>query len=105
MFGGLGMRKKQRRNFNKGLLKTSLMLIFTLFISFSINFMTSNANTVEDLDFISITVKPGDSLWLLADKYDNNQTDLRKVIYDIKSINNIDDIIYPGQEIKIPLYK
>ncbi|KJS83413.1 MAG: hypothetical protein JM58_12745 [Peptococcaceae bacterium BICA1-8] len=67
--------------------------------------VTSSANSDKDLELIKVIVKPGDSLWLLAEKYDNNKMDLRKLIYNIKNINNIGDTIYPGQIIEIPLYK
>lgn len=95
---------KKRINYKKGLLKTSLMLILTLFMTLSIGFLSSSANTNDETCFMQVNVKPGDNLWLIADRYDNNKIDLRKLIYEIKCINNIDDIIYPGQVLKVPIY-
>lgn len=99
------MRRARKINYKKGLRKTSLMIIFTLIITFGVNFMSSSANTGNNTEFIKITVKTGDSLWLLAEKHDNNKIDLRKFVYQIKKVNNIGDTIYPGQEILIPIYK
>jgi len=96
---------KRKYNWKKGLLKTAFMITLALLVTLVIGFVTSSANTGKDMELIQVHVKPGDSLWLLAEKYDNNQTDLRKLIYQIKEINNIGDTIYPGQVIEIPLYK
>lgn len=51
-----------------------------------------------------ITVNNGDTLWNLARRYYDSNTDLRKVIFDIKKINNMSTSdIRPGQQIEIPL--
>jgi len=96
---------KRKINLKKGLLKTSFIISITLLISFGIGLVTSSANSSADIKFIHVNVKHGDSLWLLADRFNNNHTDIRKLIYEIKKINNIGDVIYPGQIIEIPLYK
>lgn len=83
----------------------SLMFLCTLIITLSIGFIATNANSSKDIEFIQVNVKPGESLWILADRYGNNKIDLRRYIYEIKKINNINDIIYPGQIIEIPIYK
>jgi len=49
-------------------------------------------------------VKPGDTLWQIASEHMNKGTDIRKLIYEIKAINSMDDsVIFPGQLIKIPV--
>ncbi len=51
---------------------------------------------------VLITVKSGDTLWSIAKKY-RGSTEIRKYIYKIKKINNMDDCkIYKGMEIAIP---
>ncbi|NLT96229.1 MAG: LysM peptidoglycan-binding domain-containing protein [Clostridia bacterium] len=99
------MKRQKRYNWKKGFAKTGLMVIITFVITFGINLVATGANTTTDkAQYIEINVKTGDSLWTLADIYDNNKIDLRKLIYEIKEINNIGDTIYPGQVIKIPVY-
>ncbi|MFN2364601.1 MAG: LysM peptidoglycan-binding domain-containing protein [Halarsenatibacteraceae bacterium] len=49
-------------------------------------------------------VNNGDTLWNLARRYYDSNTDLRKVIFEIKEINNMTTSdIRPGQQIIIPL--
>ncbi|MDN5323854.1 MAG: hypothetical protein PWQ67_2308 [Clostridia bacterium] len=95
---------KRKVNWRKGLLKTSFMITIALIFSLGVGLISNAANAGKDIQFIQVTVKPGDSLWLIADRYDDNKTDLRKLIYQIKQINNINDTIYPGQVLEIPLH-
>jgi len=103
--GGVDEMSGKKLNWKKGLLKTSFMISIVMIFTLGVGFLTSSANTGKDVEFITVNVNPGDSLWLLAEKYDNNKIDLRKLIYQIKQINNIEDTIYPGQVLEIPLYK
>jgi LysM repeat protein len=50
------------------------------------------------------TVEQGQTLWEISKKYYPNK-DPREIIYDVKQLNNIDSIIYPGQQIMLPDYK
>jgi len=56
-------------------------------------------------NFIKHEIKSGESLWsIAADYYDSSNFDLRKIIYKIKQINNIDSaVITPGKELIIPI--
>lgn len=56
-------------------------------------------------NFINHEIESGESLWsIAAHYYDSNNVDLRKIIYDIKKINNIDSsVITPGKELIIPI--
>ncbi|UMZ73539.1 LysM peptidoglycan-binding domain-containing protein [Natranaerofaba carboxydovora] len=48
-------------------------------------------------------VQDGDTLWNIAKEYNENDTDLRKFVYKIRELNNLDDaMLYPGKELKIP---
>ncbi len=61
-------------------------------------------NNINELDYIKIIVEEGDTIWNIAKPYYDGKTDYRDLIYNIKEINELDQyIIYPGQEIMIPL--
>ncbi|MFZ7102751.1 MAG: cell division suppressor protein YneA [Peptococcaceae bacterium] len=92
-------------NMKKGIMKTSFMLSLVLIFSLTVGLIADVANAGKDVEFIQITVKPGDNLWKIADHYDNNKMDLRKLIYQIEKINEINADIYPGQVLDIPIYK
>lgn len=77
-----------------------LALSIILIALFSLISSGQNSN-----NFINHEIKNGESLWSIASQYYNkSNVDLRKVIYKIKEINNIDSaVINPGQELIIPL--
>lgn len=94
---------KRKINWRRGILKTSFMISILVLFFLGIAFVTNTANASKPEQFIQVNVQAGDSLWAIADRYDNNQIDLRKFIYQIKEINKIDDTIYPGQVLYIPV--
>lgn len=54
-----------------------------------------------------LVVVPGDTLWSIAsDMMDDNNTDIYRIMYDIKEINNMSEsILYTGQTIYVPIYE
>lgn len=77
------------------LLTAMLILIFILFSS-------GGATTVEKYE--TVIVRAGDTLWGIAKSNLPSGMDIREYIYVIKKANNITgSIIYPGQELKLPL--
>ncbi len=80
---------------------TAVILLSILFVSlFSLIGSGENSS-----NFIRHEIKNRESLWTIAAHYyDSNNVDLRKVIYDIKKINDLDSsVINPGRELIIPL--
>ncbi|NLW25683.1 MAG: LysM peptidoglycan-binding domain-containing protein [Clostridia bacterium] len=96
--------KKRKINWRKGFIKSSLIISIFLLLVLGVFVITGTASTGKTQQYIEVKVKPGDTLWAIADRYDNNQVDLRKLIYEIKKLNNINSIIYPGQVVKVPVY-
>lgn len=84
------------------------LIISTFLLSFSIFMIlfsctkvySANNTTIYD----TIIVREGDTLWGIARCYNNKCSNMNKFIYEIKVANKLDDcIIYPGQELIIPI--
>lgn len=90
-------------NWRRGITKTISMLFLVLIFIFSIGAIVDPANANKEEQFIEVIVAKNESLWSIAEKYDDNKIDLRKFIYQIKELNQINDTIYPGQVLYIPL--
>ena len=59
----------------------------------------------EPLTVITVSVEKGDSLWEIAERFDNNKMDLRRYIYIIEQYNRLDtSVLQPGQQLRIPVY-
>lgn len=91
--------RKRKRNLARVLLAVFCLAAFLGVI------LPNRTEASEPLNVITIQVETGDSLWMLADKYDNNTMDIRKYIYLIQQYNNMENsTIYPGQLIYLPIY-
>ncbi|KPU44838.1 cell division suppressor protein YneA [Oxobacter pfennigii] len=89
---------RRRKAFNRFIvLLISSFMLFTFIITLRVH---GNAK----VEYATITVEKGDTLWYIVKKNCENYKDIRKAIYDIKKVNNLtsSNIIW-GQEIKIPL--
>ncbi len=66
---------------------------------------TNYLSTNEKIAYIEVLVKNGDSLWNLTETYYNGSDDIRKVIYQVKKMNNLTNVnLIPGQMLRIPKY-
>lgn len=73
-----------------------IMLAITFFYAFTIF-------SSKPTSFIEVKVKSGDTLWSIAGRFNSNQIDLRKLVYQIKEINSLNNsVLQPGQILKIP---
>ena len=63
---------------------------------------TVNGASVTKAYYV-ITVESGDTLWSIASEYSNNRNDVRKLIYEISNLNELESSdIYIGQQLLIP---
>ncbi len=69
-----------------------MALIITLF---------NNCFAVKKVETEDYIVTNGDTLWSIATEYKHEKQDIREYVYQLRKLNNIDCIIYSGQEIKI----
>lgn len=74
------------------------IILFTLLLN------NKAHSSVYKVNYREIEVVEGDTLWNIALHYLPEKTDIRKMIYDIKEFNGMDNsYIYPGDIIKIPI--
>ena len=79
-----------------------------IWFSYSMINMPSAEERYEDMEYYSVVVRSGDTLWSIAEDNvdEDNPKDIRKVIYDIKKMNDLDnDFIQPGRLLKFPSYR
>lgn len=92
--------KRRYRLKNKTRFFTFLSTLIILSVLIAI---TGNVYGYKEPAYRTVVVKGGDTLWNIA-KENNSQGDIRKNIYEIKKINNLDSSeIYEGTQLLIPV--
>lgn len=82
---------------------TLLLLSAILMIVHGHMFM---AEGMEEKTLIEVEVKPGDTLWSIADDYYSREVDLRSFIYQIKEMNQLESVLLtPGQRLHLLVEK
>lgn len=87
---------------------------FTLFVVLCIIIITCIANLLLGLsdvqgltvvEYKTIEVQSGDTLWDIACDYMPSKMDTREAVYEICKLNDISaSTLYAGMEIQIPIY-
>ena len=97
----------------KKTLKVKSRVRFTAFVLIMLFAVTGIFNTMLGLndalgltksEYIEVSVDSGDTLWTIAEEYMPSDMDIRKAVHIIKSINDIDNQLQPGQTVLIPEY-
>lgn len=102
-------RKVIKRRIEWRVITMPILIVAALiwFGYFTVN-MPHAEERYEDMEYYSVIVRSGDTLWSIAeDNIDKeNSKDIRKVIYDIKKMNDLEnDFIQPGRLLKFPSYR
>ena len=106
------MNKKIRRTLSIIRRLLTVLIIAWLAILGLLSLFTTKSNaSIEGInqEYKNVLVSPGDTIWSIS-KIEQNNNDyfkdksLDQVIYTIEQTNNIDGIIYVGQELQIPIY-
>ena len=93
-------RVKRRNALLAMVVAASLLLLFTVFAAEP---MQKESKKAEPR-YVEVTVLPGDTLWGIAQKYGNPKKDLRKTVWEIEQVNQIDDsTVYVGDTIFVPV--
>lgn len=85
--------------------KIKQVIIITGLILVTITLLAFNSYSRKPVEYNKIVIKDGDTLWAIVKKINIHNEDPRKIINQIKKINNMDNVVLqPGQTIKIPQY-
>lgn len=93
----------KRRRIN---IKVFLSRVFSLLLSVALIFVLTSSVIAKSTnpEFKEITVKRGDTLWVIVKSNYGEDVNIEKAIYSIKKVNNMaKSDIYPGKKLKIPL--
>ena len=88
--------------------KKSIIIIVFIIIGLNIIFTNIKSYSKVEIEYKSEYRSVGDTLWSIAKRESKNnqyyqEKDIREIIYDLKTINNMSDSnLEVGQEIKIP---
>lgn len=99
------MRKSRLVIVNKRRFITSFSFILVILIILvsSIYSVFNKVEGFENIEYFEVYVDYGDTVWDIAKKYSPKNKDIRKTIFEISQINNINNYdIYPGMIIKVP---
>lgn len=82
----------------------SIFVLFIISISLILVINTSEAKgSVSKQSYKTVVVQKGDTLWNIVEQNCSGYKDIRKVIYDLKKLNNIPASgIVPGQKLLLP---
>ena len=80
-----------------------IIIMITTLLNFALGFNT--ADSLTKVDYRTVQVSSGDTLWSLAQHYMPETADVREAVYQLCEINQISaDTLYAGMTIQIPIY-
>lgn len=86
---------------NKNRFYLFVIMVTMIISSIALVANVQGADTADE--YVTVMVEQGDTLWDLADEY-NNTRDLRQYIRKIEKINQLtDSLIYEGDILKMPV--
>ena len=82
----------------------ALMMVITVFAATTM-FGFNEADSLSTPSHVIVKVQPGDTLWDIADDYGPDDVDIRRVVYEICKLNDVNaNSIHPGQTLIVPEY-
>ncbi len=97
------MKKHYKIVNRKKFITRTALLLFLSFCILSVPFKLIQANGMQEKQYKEIVVKPGDTIWAIAESQ-NQDRDLRETVFEIFESNHLSNhIIKPGQRILVPV--
>ncbi|HKL10692.1 MAG TPA: LysM peptidoglycan-binding domain-containing protein [Clostridia bacterium] len=97
------MKKRYRIANRKKFITRTALLLFLSFCILSVPLRLVQANGMQEKQYREIVVKPGDTVWTIAESQ-NQDRDLRETVFEIFEANHLHShIIQPGQTILVPV--
>lgn len=81
------------------------MIILLMISVYAINVITGLhiSTALTKPQYINVQIAYGDTLWDIAADYKSDDTDIRKAVYDICKVNDMNaSELEPGMTIKVP---
>ena len=104
MYSGTAKLTKSYRIISRSRFTVFLILLALLIFFMGGILFSPNSAATEPQNYITVEVKSGDTLWQIAGEHKNKGKDIRKLVYEINTINALaGSSIYPGQLLKIPV--
>lgn len=98
------MKKLRIVNKKRFMLSTTFLMIILFFMISNVFAVINRVEGFQEPKYKEVVVTGGDTVWNLAREYSPKNKDVRKAIYEISMVNDLDSYdIFPGQVIKIPL--
>lgn len=98
-------QKRYRRKLLRKRKRNTLLLVLILISIFVLPVKPAILKAHTPVEYIAVIVEDGDSLWKIAERYIDEQRDIRQYISVILEHNQKRSAeIYPGEVLKIPLY-
>lgn len=98
-------KQQQRQQRNKRIFTTTICLICLItmicLINQSIKQRQANYHYETTTNYI---VSKGETIWTIAKQFSDNRHDIREVVFEIEKLSNTTALIFPGQELTIPVY-
>ena len=79
------------------------IILFTVTINFALDLNTASSSTKQE--YTQVKVVSGDTLWSIADTYMPDNPDIRKSVYQLCQLNDINaDELYAGMTILVQIF-
>jgi len=86
----------------------TFLTVVMLITAFSANALLGlgDAAGSDKVEYVSVKVEEGDTLWELAKEYGPSNVDVRRLVYEVEKLNSIDaSSLQSGMVIEIPTNK